>query len=430
MVVFFEKYLKKYGYKMLLIAIIDAILAGFNLRLFPFDYTINLAVVVLPIYYYLDKKLHPILTACVITSFGLFFRTVTGVYFYGTFKAAFISDFPFVYFDLTFGLIFYLLFYRSKEKTLFLLFFTAFAADFIGNGVEFISRFGYESYFSSNIMATLLAVALIRAFLCSLTSGLIVHYKSFLKQEEHDIRYRNQVRLMANLRGEIYFLKNNMENVENVMDDAFVLYREYDKLSDEERKKKALSVAKNVHEIKKHYFNAVIGISEAIETGDEDDRMKVSDFAKFLEHYVKTAAWQKDKNIQFVSHFTKDNAFKNHSMLMSVLSNLVSNSVEAIERDGIIVFECHEEEGTIVFSIEDNGKGISEEDKPYVFNIGYSTKYNEGTGQVNRGIGLSLVNDVVVHFFSGWISFESIYGKRTRFEIRIPQDQLLQEGRY
>lgn len=424
--ILFEKYLKKYGFKMVLIAIIDAILAGFNLRLFPFDYTINLAVVVLPVYYYLDKKLHPVLTAAVITSFGLLFRTLTGVYFYGSFRQAFTSDFPFVYFDMTYGLIFFYMFYKAKDKSLLKLFFAAFLADYIGNGVEFISRFGYEAYFSSNIMATLLAVALIRAFLCSLVAGLIMHYKSFLKKEEHDVRYRNQVKLMSNLRGEIYFLKNNMENVETVMDDAFVLYREYDKLTDEERKKKALSVAKNVHEIKKHYFNAVLGISEAIKTGEEDDRMRLSDFVKFIEHYVKTETEQVEKNIVFSSFFEKDHLIKNHSMLMSVVSNLIMNSIEAIEKEGKIEFSCREDLnfGAMIFSVKDNGAGVQAEDKPYVFNIGFSTKYDESTGQVNRGIGLSLVNEVVVHFFNGWIELDSIPFEQTEFKITIPMAQL------
>ena len=64
--------------KMLLIACIDAIISGFFLKIFPFDYTINLAVAILPIYYYFDKKLVPAYTSICIALVGLIFRTLTG----------------------------------------------------------------------------------------------------------------------------------------------------------------------------------------------------------------------------------------------------------------------------------------------------------------------------------------------------------------
>ncbi|MDW7661607.1 MAG: hypothetical protein SCL54_09345, partial [Bacillota bacterium] len=64
--------------KMILIAFVDAILAGFYLKIFPFDYTINLAVVILPIYYFMDRRLHPVITGIHIAIIGLAFRTITG----------------------------------------------------------------------------------------------------------------------------------------------------------------------------------------------------------------------------------------------------------------------------------------------------------------------------------------------------------------
>ncbi len=421
----FEQYLKNYGAKMLVIAVIDAILAGFNLALFPFDYTINIAVVILPIYYYLDNKLNPIVTATVITSFGLLFRTVTGFYFYGNFKAAFLSDFPFLYFDLTYGIVFFLIFYRADEKSVYRLFIAAFAGDFIGNGVEFISRFGYQAYLGSNIMATLLAVALIRAFLCSVASSMIMYYKSFLKREEHDKRYRKQIQLMANLSGEIYFLKNNMENVEQVMDDAFLLYREYDTLTDPARKMKALDIAKNVHEIKKHYFNAVTGISNAVSLHEEGDLMRLSDFIRFIVHFGETLADSYGKTIEFNSTIERDYALNDHNLLMSVMTNLMTNGIEAIDEKGRIELRCTVDGSACVFKVSDSGEGIGPDEAPYIFNPGYSTKYNAGTGQVNRGVGLALVNDLVTQHFHGEITFETTPYEGTVFSVRIPLKQLM-----
>ena len=92
--------------KMILIGLVDAIISGFYLKIFPFDYTINLAVAILPIYYYLDRRLVPAYTSLFIAGIGLLFRTVTGYYFYGSFANAFWADFNFLYFDLTYGVLF------------------------------------------------------------------------------------------------------------------------------------------------------------------------------------------------------------------------------------------------------------------------------------------------------------------------------------
>ena len=172
--------------KMILIGFVDAIISGFYLKIFPFDYTINLAVVILPIYYYLDRRLVPAYTSLFIAGIGLLFRTVTGYYYYGSFTNAFWADFNFLYFDLAYGILFTFLFYKRENKTLYALFFTALACDFVGNAAEFISRFGIEDYLSNEVMATLMLVAVIRATIAVLLISAIKYYNSFLRKEEHD----------------------------------------------------------------------------------------------------------------------------------------------------------------------------------------------------------------------------------------------------
>ena len=58
-----------------------------------------------------------------------------------------------------------------------------------------------------------------------------------------------------------------------------------------------------------------------------------------------------------------------------------------------------------------------------IFHIGFSTKINYATGEVNRGLGLNLVQDLVENSFSGHIALDSRPGKTT-FTITIPKEQL------
>ncbi len=418
---------KNHWIKMFVIASVDAVLAGFYLRIFPLDYTINLAVAILPIYYYFDHQINPIKTAMWIASVGLIFRTLTGVYFYGSFQLAFWTDFPFLYFDMLYGVVFFLAFYKAKEKNIYKLFFAALLGDFCGNALEFVSRFGLATYFSNNVMGTLLVVAIVRAFITTVLICAILYYRSFLRKEEHNERYRMQVKMISDLQGEIYFLKNNMEKVEHVMDEAFGLYRSFDKLDDQERKNKALSIAKNVHEVKKNYFRTIEGIDIAI-TPESNDVLSLKDLMRFLEQSMIGLIDQKGLNVTLAFQTEGDYAIRAHGLLMSVLSNLVVNGIEAIETTGHIdlIHKCVDHNH--VFEISDNGKGISDSDLPFLFKPGYSTKYDETTGIANRGIGLSLVEEIVTVYFKGKIHVCSDEKKGTTFKIFMPRQFLEHRG--
>ncbi len=407
--------------KMILIGFVDAIISGFYLKIFPFDYTINLAVVILPIYYYLDRRLVPAYTSLFIAGIGLVFRTVTGYYFYGSFANAFWADFNFLYFDLTYGVLFTLLFYKRENKSLYAFFFSALACDFAGNAAEFISRFGIEDYLSNSVMATLLLVAVIRATISVLLISAIKYYNFFLRKEEHDERYRMQMNLLSDLRGEIYFLKNNTEHVESVMDEAFGLYREYDTLSPEEQKAKALNIAKNVHEIKKNYFRVIEGIDDIIIEETPFDKLSLSDLTKIL--YISTLRIieKEQRNIILDFNVQSSAPVHEHSMVMSILRNLINNAIEAIDGNGEIKLNHTEDENLHYFSISDNGSGMDAETLDFIFKAGFSTKYDDYTGNSNRGIGLTLVKDIIENYFDGKIEVFSKPKIGTRFELQIPK---------
>jgi len=407
--------------KMIVIAVVDAIISGFYLKIFPFDYTINLAVVILPIYYYLDRRLVPLYTSFFIASIGLVFRSITGYYYYGSFINAFWADFNFLYFDITYGILFTLLFYKKENKTLFAFFFAALCGDFLGNAAEFISRFGIEDYLSNSVMATLLLVAVIRASIAILLISAIKYYNFFLRKEEHDERYQMQMNLLSDLRGEIYFLKNNTEHVESVMDEAFGLYREYESLSPENQKAKALNIAKNVHEIKKNYFRVIEGIDDIIIKETPFDRLSLADLAKVLYQSTIRHIEKEQRNVILNFNVHSKTPVHEHSLLMSVLRNLINNSIEAIEGNGEVRMLHTEDETTHYFTISDNGSGMSKETLEYIFMPGFSTKYDDLTGNSNRGIGLTLVKDIIETYFDGTIEVYSELSTGTRFELQIPK---------
>lgn len=108
------------------------------------------------------------------------------------------------------------------------------------------------------------------------------------------------------------------------------------------------------------------------------------------------------------------------SELNQVFINLLVNAAHAIEEKragmGKIRVVTRKLDGWIEILIEDNGAGISEENRNKVFNLFFTTKgVGKGTGQ-----GLSLSYSIIVDKHQGKLFFESAVGIGTTFHIQLP----------
>ena len=73
----------------------------------------------------------------------------------------------------------------------------------------------------------------------------------------------------------------------------------------------------------------------------------------------------------------------------------------------------------IYTSIQDNGRGISKEDLPNVFNRYFQTTNPDAPIEGGTGIGLALTKELL-GLMNGRISVQSTVGEGTEFEIRLP----------
>ena len=418
--------------KMILIALIDAFASQIYMQIFPQGFPISLSVAILPIYYFFDRKLNPRITAVYIGAIGLTFRTITRFAYYGGFAKAFLADFNFIYFDISYGLFFYYLYTKkidlnNGKSNLTTWVGVVIFSDFMGNCIEYLSRYGLKDFVTTTAIGTLLLVAVIRAILGTAIVLLIRYYRMLIKKQEHEARYQQLLLLSSDLKSEIYYMRNNMEHIENVMTDAFYLYDKMEEIKTVDKKEKALSIAKDIHEIKKNYYRVIQGI-EGIATDDSnDDSIKISDLTMILYTSMNKTIASNDYDIGLSFYVKSGEYIKDHYYLMSVLRNIVNNSIEAMSKQeckGIVTLIHREDEDEHVFIIKDNGPGIKEKDLKFVFDPGFSTKFNEATGSISRGIGLTLVKEIVERQFGGSINIESIFGKGTTFRIKIPRVNL------
>lgn len=119
----------------------------------------------------------------------------------------------------------------------------------------------------------------------------------------------------------------------------------------------------------------------------------------------------KNKNVKLIFNVSKDLKFySDEDLLKQMLFNLISNAIKATDM-GLIKVTIKKEE-QIIFIIEDTGKGIKEEDLPYIFDPFFGN--TDGLG-----VGLAIVKEIV-NILGGDISVESQLNKGTKIIVKIP----------
>ncbi|MGK0323722.1 MAG: signal transduction histidine kinase [Psychroserpens sp.] len=105
------------------------------------------------------------------------------------------------------------------------------------------------------------------------------------------------------------------------------------------------------------------------------------------------------------------------TQLIRVVTNLVKNGIQAIPEDQgnpRIEVKIITEDQTVVLTVEDNGVGISDENKIKIFEPKFTTKSS------GMGLGLAMVKNIV-ETYKGNITFTSQIGVGTAFTVRFPR---------
>ncbi len=83
------------------------------------------------------------------------------------------------------------------------------------------------------------------------------------------------------------------------------------------------------------------------------------------------------------------------SLITQVLVNLIDNAVKYTADGSVIEIKTQIEGGNVVFEVSDNGKGISEETLPFIFNRFYTGASLKDTGRRGTGLGLAICRSII-----------------------------------
>lgn len=396
--------------------------AQFNINLYNSDFKISVAVILFSLFAFILGK-YPILPITLIVAPGVFISRV--LYYFlqaGTINGSLISYGPEIVFYLVYGICTYLYlnkinFKISKSYLIIPFIFI----DYLSNLFELLLRNGLYT-FTFQLQIVLIIVAILRTVLIG-CFWVGLEYQNFsLLKNEHSRRYKNLMMLISKLKSEVIWMDKNSSMIEITMNTSYKLYeklkenKELSHLSGE-----ALTVAKDIHEIKKEYNLIMRGISEALNSSLQDEGMSFNRLLQMLQENITIEAKALNKKIQWKMQNNYDFITNKQYYLLSILRNLFNNALEATDKEVVkIDFSIETKESDIIICITDNGNGITKEHMEYIFNPGFSTKINYTTGEVKRGLGLSLVRDLVEKELLGNISVTSdLTG--TTFSILLPK---------
>jgi two-component system, cell cycle sensor histidine kinase and response regulator CckA len=100
--------------------------------------------------------------------------------------------------------------------------------------------------------------------------------------------------------------------------------------------------------------------------------------------------------------------------LRTALTNLVQNSLEALDRPGLIEVSTEAEDGCVRLRVRDTGRGMS----PEVLERSQETFYTAGKAQ-GTGLGLSTVRQVAKRH-GGQLDIDSVEGRGTTITLTLP----------
>ncbi len=201
-------------------------------------------------------------------------------------------------------------------------------------------------------------------------------------------------------------------------------------LTDQERTQYLNTVLESTERLKKLVADLFeLSKLEAKEIQPHKEPFFISELIQDISHKHKLMA--QEKNITIVPVVDNNTPMVNAdiSLIERVLQNLMDNAIKFSNDGGIITIETHQFDDLVEVKITDTGKGIPEEDLPYVFdryfNFSKSSAVAENSKEAPKtssGLGLAIVKKIL-EIHDATIKLTSRLNKGSAFSFRLPLHQ-------
>jgi len=168
-------------------------------------------------------------------------------------------------------------------------------------------------------------------------------------------------------------------------------------------------------------LNNILDLSK-IESGKMNYEFKIKDLSPIINSVINefsTFVTEKNIKLDFIEPEFDDGTLMDANMIKQVVRNLISNAIKFAESESNIKLQIDEEGNNLLFSIKDNGIGISDDELESVFDKfiqSSKTKSNAG----GTGLGLAICKEIILgHQGKIWAEINPEGGSIFRFQIPI-----------
>lgn len=412
--------------RIIVAAITIALAAQIHISTITDGFILTLSLFILPVFLFFNDDVNPFSICLGIAIVSPIFR---GLLLMVVGDASFLKIIEFVLTDMAFylcyGSCFYFIYWSRSYRNKGTFFLAIIICDYLSNILEISLLLNFHHY-SLKIFQLLFLTALIRASVSCALAYTYSYMSLLLLKDYHEQRYYYFIWSTSAVKSEVYFMQKNILEIENIMKNAYLLDKELTKHHlPQEYQHLSLDIARDVHEIKKDYQNVIKGLGTYFSVENESS-MLLKDIFRIVLSYVRSLIQAHQQDIIITEHIKSKMSVSNYYFLLTVISNIILNAVEAIDKqkNGTIAVSTKEDDHLLIITIKDNGPGISEKMKKYIFQPGFSTKF-DANGDIYRGIGLSNVKVIVEEQFEGKISCSDNNPKGAIFTITLSKERLM-----
>lgn len=141
------------------------------------------------------------------------------------------------------------------------------------------------------------------------------------------------------------------------------------------------------------------------------EKFALADVISDVRSSLEKSAGERSVQIQF-SQGVETVLFADKGLIRQAVLNLVANGIEA-SMQGEVRIHAERSKGRIILSIQDFGRGMTDDEKKHIFEPFISSK------RAGMGVGLYLVKKII-EAHEGRICFSSELGQGTTFSLEIP----------
>ena len=130
--------------------------------------------------------------------------------------------------------------------------------------------------------------------------------------------------------------------------------------------------------------------------------------------------YQETENYNFIFNHNKEIiiVFADKKKIEQVIYNLINNAINYTGEDNKVEVNIKENKDNILVEIKDTGKGIKEEDLPYIWDRYYKNKKKHKRNLIGTGLGLNIVKNILeTHKFKYGVKTKKEKGTTFYFEI-------------